>query len=437
MIIVGRFKGDRRGQFVILASVMIAAFMFSLILTIGQMSASRLEVPYEPVDELILTITSDFERCLTGALAAATQKYSETWNESLAESVGNAVIGGWHKALLEAYSGLGLDLPLDVARNIDWMIDWGSVRGSSSVSTSLRVGVEAYALRNLVVIMKKAIHLKILNAAFNAANRSMTIEFEIYLTGGREKSVAVSDLTETNVLLLANNTVNIRDKYEVRDFKYLGSGRYLLMAKLDPIVAENIVLLVTTNEGIRVAAKTGISISGAPEGGGGNGGAPGDGGVSEEWRVIYLAPLYEKGVLRKEEFSLVLDIVDEQDITPRLNNPLDSRTGKAVKTTPYNLTLGETVTIILWARYSKQGNIEVSVRLGYISSDGRYVEIGGGTITVVKSTEYRKYEITFSPSVNSVPKGSIFVLTLRRMDNNSGGTLQIDCGPGKSRIILW
>ncbi|MEM2457209.1 MAG: hypothetical protein QW636_07950 [Candidatus Bathyarchaeia archaeon] len=626
---MNRFRKDRRGQFVILVAVIIAAFMFSLILSIGQINARRQEVSYEPVDETVLAITSDFERCLTRALAIATQNYSETWDMDLAKISGEKFINDWLKVLLESYQGFGIDITLipekGTGKNIAWAIDWDKKEGISMVYTTFGMNIKAYGLKNLAITMQRTLYLEILNTEvkLNNSDSLIIVAFRVCLGGMKKRFIPVSDLAQANVKLLVNGTNEIK----IESLEYLNQGTYRATFNFDGSVIKYITLIVTDNNGIRVAARWGscilflesddlstqgidnegsftingttvklqhapyvlslftnqtLAISFAPPTGSEfkyfssigfvdvsqngvnaiikvknygyesvnarviahynsssiptvencnitlmsleDGGATFNlgnitltwSGVSQtfdelpasvlvpynewieikydpepgylfkywewdpvyaiemddsfssstvfratsngtiiavystsrpaEWRTIYLAPLKEKGAgsEKKEEFSLTIKYPDElPDVTPRLNNPHDSRKGETVETTPTDLLLGEEITIIIWAKYTKEGKekddyINVKFTLGYIDSEGVFHEIGNNTASIGKSSgpPVEQPPIYISPNIEVIPAGSKIVLIIERLDEGEG-TLHIDCGPGKSRIILW
>ncbi|MEM1562370.1 MAG: hypothetical protein QXV75_05235 [Candidatus Bathyarchaeia archaeon] len=777
-----RFRDCKRGQFVILAAVIIAAFMFSLVLTVSQISTSRQEVAYEPVDESVLAITSDFERCLTRALANATKTYYDETEaagsyeraELSGEAAGNNVIEGWLRAALEIYSGFGVNIyvapPNSTGKNADWEIEWGERNGTSAVYATFSMDIEAYGLRGLTITLQKVVRLSILDVNIESTSTGiiMTMKFKVWEEGKNGHSNFIVDLTPNNLRLLVNEDENVN--YSIIDFAYIGQGVYRVQFNLDNLIADNITLLVTTNDGIKVAARLGlcvlslmsnnlatgienegtfivngtelplegqsrtllllqgqtlniifmpppdsifvgfsydgpidietngssamVKINGSgwanitavtdfcyitfmsqedngpslnlgtfnlmfPDGALvvlgddeelpktipvpynqtltityepasgymfrrwttsspdkiliestdspstevialGNGiimalyynsstdtpPAPGeppvtapstcyitfrsreydninldrgtfllifpngtlyifvddvtsetleeisetleeigeilgaeldinlldlvngslftlkvlpinnfpvpynqtlriiyiprpgyifrswetsntilvkktisffgifsymrfialgngtitavyDGSRPIEWRVLYISP--EKGDGGSKKDSFVLELVPEllpEQVTPPLNNPHDKRSGNTTKTTP-TLYLGKNIVITLYAKYTKQGSIDVKVTLGFYTSDGAFYEIGGGTITVPKSLEYIPRKITFEPSIEVIPEGSRITLVLERMDNDSGGTLHILCGLLGSKIELW
>lgn len=431
---MGGFRSGRSGQFVVLAAVIVAAFMLSLIVTVNQISVIRQEVSYEPVDELVLAVISDFERCLIRALAIATQNYSETWNLSLAKMAGEELIEEWKKALPESYGGLGLNILLvseNVSgRGIGWEITWDHENGRSMIYTTFAMEIGRYGLKGLVVTIPMAVFLNIQNVSINSSGggSTLTINFQVSLSDRRGNTIPIPDLTENSLRLFINKTAYGSN---ITGFEYLGQGKYRAIFNLEEenLVAESVTLLVVTRDGIRVAATKNLQRVGA-------------GGVSndEKWRVIYISPWVEEGRLKREFFTLKLDPGEPEQITPPLNNPNDKRSGNTTETTPEELHLGENVSILLYARYTKKGKeegIDVKVTLGFYDAEGTFHGIGEETVRIYKSADFQVYKITFQPNVQIIPEGSRITLIFERVDNNSGGTLQILCGQFFSRIELW
>lgn len=78
---IGKMNRNRKGQFIVVGAIMIAAFMFALMLTMSQMNVQRQVLSPEPVDEVVLAVSSDFERSLQAAFARASQLYWKSYLE--------------------------------------------------------------------------------------------------------------------------------------------------------------------------------------------------------------------------------------------------------------------------------------------------------------------------------------------------------------------
>ncbi|MEM2169418.1 MAG: hypothetical protein QW186_06410 [Candidatus Bathyarchaeia archaeon] len=244
-----KFRNNRKGQFIVLAAIIIAAFMFSLVLTISQMSLNRQELSYEPIDETILTITSDFERCLTKALAIATQENNET--------EGEAFIQEWFRATLESYKEFGIDITLtgrSQGRNVDWEIEWGKGSGKSKVYTTFGINIGAYGLEGLAITSIKAVYLNITEAKmiFTETENKTIIIFKVE-QGGKRYNEVISDLTPENLELKINGVSIDRNDLNL-SLTYVGEGTYIAQFNPNNLIVKDVTLMITTSDGIKVAA---------------------------------------------------------------------------------------------------------------------------------------------------------------------------------------
>jgi len=426
LIHVNRFRNDRRGQFVILVAVIIAAFMFSLILSISQISTRRQEVSYEPVDETVLAITSDFERCLTRALAIVSQKYFEGVSYENAKDKGEELIENWVSSVLESYGGFGLNIEKG---QTSWFLD----NGISQVFSQLSVSIEKYGLRRLSVSLGKCVMLNIINVAIDRDSSNIRIEFQIFQSGkeGR-RNEPIPSLTENSLRIKVNDTVV--ENFTLRP--YIGRGRYIVEFTSpiefdDEVTAITIVIIaVTPEDNIAVSARCDVHVSFEPE-------------IYHDWSTLYLAKYETKRVIilspepngGKDEFG-----------TPPRSHGQSERVEIRSEGTPFNIILDPEINITLFMEASKNKGknftILVTVTFGYYNNTGYYL-IGTGSIEVGKQrggAPNLSYNLTFSvpEDIRTVPKGSIFELVIEAYFLGGEGTLKIYFGGDTpSRIKIY
>ncbi|MEM3591160.1 MAG: hypothetical protein QW702_03570 [Candidatus Bathyarchaeia archaeon] len=426
---MNRFRNDRRGQFVILVAVIIAAFMFSLILSISQISTKRQEVSYEPVDETVLAITSDFERCLTRALAIASQqKYFEGDGNAIPE--GEKLIESWVSSVLESYGGFGLNIEKG---QTSWSLDYGI----SQVFSQLSVSIEKYGLKKLSVSLGKCVMLNIENVIIDRNSGNVKIEFQIFQSGEKgRRNEPIPNLTENSLWIKVNNTV-------VKNFTlspYIGRGRYIVEFT-SPIELDDevtiitiTIIAVTPEDNIVVSARRSIFYSV-------NESAPPQ---AADWSTLYLAKYITKKVIilspepssGKDEFG-----------TPPRSHGQSERVEIRSEKTPFEITLDHEIEIILFMEASKYKGknftILVTVSFGYYSSSGHYHQIGNEGIEVGKQKGGAPdifYNLTFSvpDDIKIVPEGSVFELVIEARFIGGDGTLKIYFGGDTpSRIKLY
>ena len=181
-----RFRRDTRGQFVVIAALLIALLTLSLALSIHQVNLHRQQLRYEPVEELVLGITSDLDRCLTYALSLASQKYYETRSLDIARNEGYQFISKWVRSILASYAHLGIKMimhsPLNPTEegptDVQIIFNWDNPAGNSKVDTQFDLDIEAYGFKGWVGRSAKFVNLEILSP-IEFDDQSTTLKFRI------------------------------------------------------------------------------------------------------------------------------------------------------------------------------------------------------------------------------------------------------------------
>jgi len=250
---------NEKGQFIIIGALMIAVFMFALVLAISQMNVQRQVFSYEPVDEVVLAISSDFERLLQNALSRASQSYLANGNLVLARSLFDDQVWRWLSAVSEAYSGYGVNITLRSEQGstyADLVLDWSEDRGVSYAYTTFGMDVESYGFRGLALTSSISVRLDILEAkmSFTSGGGRAAVKFRVNesVGGGRGLAPSIKDLK----VMAEGGAI---DGGSVR-LSYLGQGTYLVEFNVSGFVVREIALAVTTERGIVVVAKKGLCV---------------------------------------------------------------------------------------------------------------------------------------------------------------------------------
>jgi len=232
------FRKNTRGQFVIIVALLIALLTLSLSLSIHQVNLHRQQLRYEPVEELVLGITSDLDRCLTYALSIATQKYHNGTPYDDAKNEGYNFISKWVRSVLASYAHLGMKMTMSIPENettggptdIQWRIDWDNPVGISHVSTKFDLDIDAYGFKGWVGRSAKFVRVEIL-PPIEFDNQSTTLKFQI-LQGKLSESmpIPIPNLTPES---LSKTQVHITEDFwvsspelQVTALTYLGEGIY-------------------------------------------------------------------------------------------------------------------------------------------------------------------------------------------------------------------
>jgi len=417
----GISKMNRKGQFIVVGAIMIAAFMFALMLTMSQMNVQRQVLSPEPVDEVVLAVASDFERSLRAAFAKASQQYLESYLKgegvTEAQQLLNSELQRWLEATSSAYSGYGLRIALAGGNgsNFDEDFYWSGNPGRSRIYATFEMDVESYGLRGLA--LTKSIWLQLNISKVNSTEGGTTIitEFKVDEKIGEGRSFTPS-------IKRVEAIVGGKRIYS-GNISYRGQGVYLATFNVESPNVEEMTLAVTTEDNIVVAAKLFLAREAQD---------------LNEWRTFFLVPrtLKEeeviKGKQRVEYFYLSRNPTEPGYITPQISHGHPSRRGDSDEPLP-ELNIGP-VTITLYARATSE-DIPLNVTLGYELYGLRI--IGSRTITVVQSNTFIPYTITIETNT-TISEGSRLVLILERIDEEPGrGTLHIRTGQEYSRIELW
>lgn len=250
---------DRKGQFIVVGAIVIVAFMFALILTISQMNAQRQAFSYEPVGEVVLAVSSDFERCLQSAFSKASQIYLSDRNSTKAQGTLYGELREWLKAVSNAYSGYGMNVAFTVGENrscVDLRFDWSEGHGTSYVYTTFGLDVMGYGLEGLALMKSIAINLDILEAKVSLAGDHSVVVMKFRVSERvNEGKPTTPSIKEVNVTAVGGGV----DENSIK-LEYLGQGVYLVEFNLTGFVAEEVTLAVKTSNGVVVAAKKGLCV---------------------------------------------------------------------------------------------------------------------------------------------------------------------------------
>jgi len=410
---------NRKGQFIVVGAIMIAAFMFALMLTMSQMSVQRQVLSPEPVDEVVLAVSSDFERSLKAAFARASQQYLESYlkgeDDTKAKQLLNSELQRWLEATSSAYSGYGLRIALAGGNGSNFYGEfrWSGNPGISYVYATFDMDVESYGFRGLALTKFMSLQLNISKINSTEGGTTIITEFKVDEDIGEGRSLTPS--IKRVEAIVGGKRIGSGDI----ELSYLGQGVYSARFNVESPNVEEITLAVTTEDDIVVAAKKSL----APEAQDLN-----------EWRTFFLIPekVVIEGNRKVDYFYLSRNPKEPSEITPQTSYGHPSRRGVSNETLP-QLNIGP-VTIKLYARATAK-DIPLNVTLGY-ELDGLHI-ISSNTTIVAKSNNYILYTITIETSM-TIPEGSRLVLILERIDEEPGrGTLHILTGQEYSRIELW
>jgi hypothetical protein len=228
---------DRRGQFVIAAALLISMLTLSVALSIHQLSLQRQHLSYEPVEELVLGITSDLDRCLAHALSRASEVYYTSGSREMAEREGRAFISKWVKSVMASYSSHGIGLAMNSSSgsggklNVDFTLSWGNGTGLSQVYTEFRLDLASYGFRGWVGHSGKYVRLstspELIHCSEGSQGGEGSTSVVFSLVEGKDAAQQpVTGLMGEDITVWVNLTRTSMVQGNITGLRYLGMGHY-------------------------------------------------------------------------------------------------------------------------------------------------------------------------------------------------------------------
>ncbi len=235
-----RLAKRRRGQFIVAAAMFIALIILSMSLLIYSAGSRYQTLEKEPVREIVQTITDDFKRMLTIALA--------DYSEDPDDTAFNRAVSGWADKTIYCYSGMGLQLDVTIP-------DENPYFGHNDEGDSFEIDVASVLNLNITSIgfygYKYPLQIKLnvtideaLWGSYNIGGKLYMDFLNITVTAFKEENLTVSDLKITALKITVRNDSSEEDIYftdkdmtEYLDVTYIsGYGTYIITLKPDKAI---------------------------------------------------------------------------------------------------------------------------------------------------------------------------------------------------------
>jgi len=244
----------------VVAALLIALLTLSVALSIHQVNLHRQQLRYEPVEELVLGITSDLDRCLTRALSIASQEYYATGSEENATRKGYDFISKWVRSILASYSHLGIKMTINQTEE-GLTFNWNNVLGFSQVYAKFDLDVDAYGFKGWVGESRKFVTLKIFPDSILLGTQNTTLKFQIMQ--GKNQDIPIPNLTPESLKIWADLTGQYPAGEDwipatVTALNYLGGGKYTVTfnARINERTQGVKLLVITPEDNIYVSARS-------------------------------------------------------------------------------------------------------------------------------------------------------------------------------------
>ena len=410
-----KVRRAERGQFVIIAALLIATLTLTLTLSIYQTNIHRQELSYHPVNELLLGVTSDMERSLSYSLSQYTTAILNNQGGPFAETQGQQFMATWKQSVLSSYasSGLKINESPPPASTLSFSYWWNS--GSDSISFSravctYNIDVDSYGFKGWTGSVAKYVQLQILLVTTNGGQTSLSFNLR-QSTISQKQLVPIAGL-QPNLIRVGSDPILELDEDAV--LTYNGDGNYTLTSDaIDPLEVH--LAVKTPDYGIWVSTYH----------------YPTQPPNTDEWKNIYLIsgePASETLVSNQPNNSSGF-------IMPPFSSGQnrDSATINATVYPNYNITTSTSIKLSMFFSPSAHNAVwTLNLTLGFYYNNNNYTigaynftRITGdqpmytGTITVEDNQVFVQ---DFDP--RTIPQGSILSITFDAW-SGSGGTCKV------------
>lgn len=175
---MSRLIREKKGQFIIIAALLIAALTLATTISIHEINIHRQSITYRPVDEFLLGTTSDMNRVLTTSLANYTNSViNQNLTETEASITASQSITNWTESMLNSYSSYGIRMKEQLLPT--WNCLWNATATYSLAAVTYDTDVDSYGFKGWMGRSYRYVQLQIFPGSIQ--NDSATSSFNFTL----------------------------------------------------------------------------------------------------------------------------------------------------------------------------------------------------------------------------------------------------------------
>lgn|GEM_PF-4689970 len=421
---------SKRGQFMIIASLLIGVLVLGLAIGVNEMGLQRQELRYKPLKELVFSITNDAQRALTTALKKGTESYEEYfWKDDFPQNHYDAEVKAfevienfmsvWARSALASFSseGIQLKIPFRDPQLFEKEIKWIGNTGFSNVKMrafSFNLTAEGFSGWEGSLASYYSLY-----APISVSERENATTIKIWLckwTGkmGEFQTFFINNLIKEDIWI-RQYQVGAWEDIEVEDLRYLGEGWYNLTLMKEIVYGTKLkILIVVPEDQVRVGVYAEV-------------------GPGKAWNQLFFQSPYHLSPEYNPNHSL------------HLIQPYSQGKGKSDVilrteiTAPFSITLEDYAIIKMSLRRNPpKAEVDyVDVNFGYTKDDiktlikfQRYeAKEYGGTENLISEFKNGMCLNLTDVGERIIPKGSIIWLNITvKLSSKPYGTTMIECG---------
>ncbi len=289
---MSRLIKEKRGQFVIIAALLIAALTLATTISIHEINIHRQSITYRPVDQFLLGTTSDMSRVLASSLANYTDGIiNGNLTEVDASSAASLSVSAWKESLFNSYSSYGIRMKDPLLPNWDYL--WNGTTSYSLSDITYDVDVDSYGFKGWIGRSFKYVQLQIFPDSITNDSASSSFNFTIKESAINENTtVPITGLPQNpDLQLFRVGRYNSSQPFEPADevsLQYYGNGNYraTFNQQVDNSTHGIRLDLATPIDKIWVSANHFDSVRDGEDGGGDDEG--GDAESDGDWSTLHL-----------------------------------------------------------------------------------------------------------------------------------------------------
>jgi hypothetical protein len=399
---MNRLVKEKRGMFVIVAALIIAALTLTTAIAIHEINIHRQSITYRPADGFLLGTTSDMNRILTVSLANYTDGIlNQDLTETEADTAASQSLTTWKESMLTSYASYGITM--DEPLLPTWSCNWNGTTAYSLSSVQYDLDVDSYGFKGWMGRSYKYVQLQIFPESITEGSGTTSFNFTL-------KESLINE--EVTVPILGFSQHPGLDELRVGTYdpsqpfipasqvslEYLGDGNYSVTFD-QPVDNKTLgvrIDLATPNDNIWISANNYEHL--------------------RDWSSIHLI----SGEILQPNYLYTPD--KSSFSTPTLNtgNPFadfaslsENPTSEIVCARVINMTF-------YLASLPPKAERTLTVELGF-TYDSTYYQIGNSTIDIVGSASPVPHSVSIDVENNvfvsgfgarTIPEGSLIQLTL-------------------------
>jgi hypothetical protein len=222
---MSRLIREKRGQFVIIAALLIAALTLATTISIHEINIHRQSITYRPVDEFLLGTTSDLERALTHSLS----KYSTAILDQSPSPNDSQFMKNWTESMLASFASNGLRIKDPLLPT--WDCHWNGTTSYSLAAVTYDTDVDSYGFKGWMGRSYKYVQLQIFPDTISNDSAKSSFIFTLKESAINEgATVPIAELPQNPDLLLFHvGNYNSSQPFEPANevsLQYYGNGNY-------------------------------------------------------------------------------------------------------------------------------------------------------------------------------------------------------------------